>query len=254
MKLLSVWVFFLMTCFLSVSAQTISWYDQDWNKLSSKEGASYYRVAEEDTLNQRIIVQDYDLNGRVLRSGTLMTLVPEIRDGLFTWFHKNGRIQKEVLYEGNKVVNWRMLDEKGRSKLAVVVNVLGANGEELSEVMPVDKEPTFIGGSKALNTYVRKNLAYPPITAIEPIEGAVLVYFLVKENGEVTDVKVAKSLHPELDKAAVNMIASMPAWAPGTVNGNAVAVPFVLPVKFQNRSAQSFSRSNVAGSRSGKAY
>ena len=56
------------------------------------------------------------------------------------------------------------------------------------------------------------------------------------------------------NKAAEEMIASMPAWTPGTVNGNAVAVPFVLPVKFQNRSAQSFSRSNVAGSRSGEAY
>lgn len=254
MKTVSTIVCLWIASLLSLTAQTTTWYDRNWNSLPSKDGAAYYRVSVEDTLQQRFLVQDFDLSGRLYRIGTFITLVPEIRDGVFQWFHKNGRLHKEVVYEGNKVVNWRVMDEKGRAQLVVVVTFAGAHGEELAEVMPVDKEPSFVGGSRALNAYVRKHLEYPPITAIEPLEGAVLVYFVVMEDGTLTQVRVARSLHPDLDKAALDMVSSMPAWEPGTVGDQPVAVPYVMTVKFQNRSAQSFSRNNVAGSRSGKTY
>jgi hypothetical protein len=43
-----------------------------------------------------------------------------------------------------------VLDEKGRAQLAAFRS-LRAKREDLAEAMPVDKEPGFVGGKKALN-------------------------------------------------------------------------------------------------------
>lgn len=254
MKPLALLLFVFTLLGLTVTAQEVRWFDEAWNSVPSKEKAAYYRVTESDTLNHRFFVKDYYKSGKVYRTGTFLSLVPEIRDGQFIWYFKNGRIHKEVTYQGNQVTNWRVLDEKGKVKLAVVVAFKGPNGEELAEAMPVDKEPAYQGGSRPLSAFIRKNLEYPPIASNEPLEGTVLVYFTVEENGRLTNLKIAQSLHPDMDKAALTLVAKMPPWVPATVNGIPVSVPYVLPVKFYNKSAQSFSRNNVAGSRGMMTY
>lgn len=243
-----------LTTNLALSAQDVRWFDETWNALPTKENAAYYSVTEYDTLSERFSVNVYYPSGKVYRTGTFLSLVPEIREGLFMWYFKNGRVHKEMTYEGNKLTKWRVLDEKGKPKLAVPLTFKGQHGEELIEAMPVDKEPGFQGGTKALNAFIRKNLKYPPIASIEPLEGTVVVYFYVGEKGALTNVKVVQSVHPDLDKAAMDLVASMPPWVPANVEGTPVAVPYLLPVKFYNKSAQGFSGNNVARSRGRLSY
>ena len=81
--------------------------------------------------------------------------------------------------------------------------------------------------------WLRDNIKYPVIAAENGIEGRVIVQFVVSKTGSISDVRVARSVDPSLDKEAVRVVSSMPNWTPGKQNGSAVNVRFTLPVTFK---------------------
>ena len=95
----------------------------------------------------------------------------------------------------------------------------------------VEKMPSFPGGSEALKEYLKKNTRYPNPDAC--IQGRVVVVFVVDEKGNLSDVKVARSVEPSLDAEAVRVVKSMPRWNPGIEKGKAVKVRYTLPVTFR---------------------
>ena len=95
----------------------------------------------------------------------------------------------------------------------------------------VEKMPSFPWGSEALKEYLKKNTRYPNPDAC--IQGRVVVVFVVDEKGNLSDVKVARSVEPSLDAEAVRVVKSMPRWNPGIEKGKAVKVRYTLPVTFR---------------------
>ncbi|MEA4904650.1 MAG: energy transducer TonB, partial [Petrimonas sp.] len=51
--------------------------------------------------------------------------------------------------------------------------------------------------------------------------------------GSLSDIQIVRGVDPSLDKEAVRLIGSMPAWIPGTQRGNKVRVKYTLPVTFR---------------------
>ena len=76
-------------------------------------------------------------------------------------------------------------------------------------------------------------MKYPPIAAENGVQGRVIVQFVVEKDGSVTDVHVARSVDPSLDKEAVRVVKVMPKWIPGKQNGSAVRVKYTVPVLFK---------------------
>ena len=97
----------------------------------------------------------------------------------------------------------------------------------------VEEQPSFPGGAGALMQWLRDNINYPVIAAENGIEGRVTVQFVVSKTGAISDVRVARSVDPSLDKEAVRVVSSMPNWTPGKQNGSAVNVRYTLPVIFK---------------------
>jgi TonB family protein len=97
----------------------------------------------------------------------------------------------------------------------------------------VEQMPEFPGGLAALKEFVRVNLQYPQAALEKGIEGRVYVNFMVAKTGAVSDVKVAKSIDPLLDKEAARIVKSMPTWNPGKQHGDAVEVSYTLPIDFR---------------------
>ena len=97
----------------------------------------------------------------------------------------------------------------------------------------VDEMPSFPGGQSALFDFMAKNIKYPEVAEDNGIQGRVLVTFIVKKDGSLSDVRVAKSVDPSLDKEAVRVVKSMPKWIPGIEKGQYVNVKFTLPVTFR---------------------
>ena len=145
-------------------------------------------------------------------------------------------------------------DEIMNSKVAVgALNVVGndENGEVLKAkeviatepVKPKEEEnkvfdvveqmPSYPGGMGALMQYLSSHIKYPAIAEENGIQGRVICTFVVERDGSITDVRIAKSVDPSLDKEAMRVVSSMPRWIPGKQNGSAVRVKYTLPVTFR---------------------
>lgn len=97
----------------------------------------------------------------------------------------------------------------------------------------VEKMPQFGSKEADLSLYLSKNIKYPLSAREKGIEGTVFISFVVEPDGKVMNAKILRSASPELDKEALRVVQSMPAWNPGTQKGKPVAVSMNLPIKFK---------------------
>lgn len=96
----------------------------------------------------------------------------------------------------------------------------------------VEDSPVFTGGQQALMNFLQENLTYPPTAREEKIQGTVFVTFVVEKDGSITDVKVLRGVHPDIDAEAMRVVKAMPDWTPGYQEGEPVRVQFNLPIRF----------------------
>lgn len=93
----------------------------------------------------------------------------------------------------------------------------------------VETMPSFKGN---MNKWLKDNVKYPVLAQENGISGRVFVAFVVETDGSITDVKVARSVDPSLDKEAVRVVKSMPKWNPGKQRNKPVRVAFTVPINF----------------------
>ncbi|SRR5258708_6056916 len=96
----------------------------------------------------------------------------------------------------------------------------------------VEHEPEFKGGVKVFYKYLQESLHYPAIAKKNNIQGKVFLSFIVEKDGSITNVKIARGLSKEIDAEAMRVIQASPKWIPGTQNGKAVRVAYVMPLSF----------------------
>lgn len=77
------------------------------------------------------------------------------------------------------------------------------------------KAPSFPGGEKALQKYLKDNLNYPADALSNKIEGKVVTSFLIAKDGTVANARVNQPLYPSCDEEAVRLINSLPNFTPG---------------------------------------
>ncbi len=102
----------------------------------------------------------------------------------------------------------------------------------------VEVMPMFPGGETEIYKFLSKNCSYPAKASPNNIQGRVVVQFVVEKDGSIGEVKVVRSVDPDLDKEAMRVVKSMPKFIPGKMNGQNVRCWYALPVMFQlNKSA-----------------
>ncbi len=96
----------------------------------------------------------------------------------------------------------------------------------------IEEKPEFPGGEEALMKWIVDHTNYPQIPKEEGVTGKVFVSFIIDKEGNVTEVKLLNNVDPYLDKEALRVVSSLPAWKPGKQGGESVKVSFQLPIKF----------------------
>jgi TonB family protein len=97
-----------------------------------------------------------------------------------------------------------------------------------------DEMPHFPGGDSAWRAYVQGAIRYPVIARDSMQEGTVYVQFTVETDGSITNCFVRK--HPRslsLAAEALRVVCNSPKWIPGTMNGKAVRVQMIMPIRFK---------------------
>lgn len=127
-------------------------------------------------------------------------------------------------------------DESGevlKAKEVIATEPVKPKEEENKVFDVVEQMPSYPGGNGALMQYLSSHIKYPVIAEENGIQGRVICTFVVERDGSITDVRIAKSVDPSLDKEAMRVVSSMPKWIPGKQNGSAVRVKYTLPVTFR---------------------
>ena len=89
------------------------------------------------------------------------------------------------------------------------------------------------GGMQGLMEYLSKNIQYPADAHTKGIQGRVTVQFVVEKDGSISNTKVLRGVDPGLDKEAVRVASTMPAWKPGIQRGQTVRVRYTVPIMFR---------------------
>ena len=160
----------------------------------------------------------------------------------------------ELVKEENQVKQMDKLDEKvavgTENKEGVKDRTVEAVRNDIATVAPppppapkpevatkvfdvVEEMPSFPGGQGALMQYLASNIKYPVVAQENGVQGRVIVSFVVERDGSISDVKVARSVDPSLDREAQRVVKSMPRWSPGKQNGSTVRVKYTVPVVFR---------------------
>lgn len=98
--------------------------------------------------------------------------------------------------------------------------------EKIVTYLPV--MPTIIGGQKALYSKIK----YPEIPRKVNIQGRVEVEFIIDKQGNVTQPRIVRILHPDLDEEVLRVI-KLIKFSPGVQNGILVKVKMIQSVKFK---------------------
>lgn len=96
----------------------------------------------------------------------------------------------------------------------------------------VEEMPEFPGGPLALRELIAKTIKYPADALKDSIQGKVFVTFVVKADGSIGSIKIARGVHPSLDKEALRVVCQLPTWKPGKQGGKAVDVSYTVPIQF----------------------
>ena len=98
----------------------------------------------------------------------------------------------------------------------------------------VEVKPQFKGGESAMMEFIAKNVKYPQAAIDATLQGKTIVGFVVRKDGIVSDVHIKKSSgHAVLDKEAMRVVKTMPAWKPGKQKGKLVNVKCNVPINFR---------------------
>ena len=97
----------------------------------------------------------------------------------------------------------------------------------------VEQMPEFPGGMEEMMKFLQQNIQYPASAAKNKVEGRVILQFVVEKDGQIGEVKVARSVDPELDAEALRVVKSMPNFIPGRQDGKPVAVWYTIPISFK---------------------
>jgi len=119
--------------------------------------------------------------------------------------------------------------------IEVVEEVKEEVQEEEAEPEPfvvVEEMPMFPGGDPALLAYIAEHTNYPEVAKENNIQGKVIVRFCVTAKGTVSQISVLKSVDPELDKEAMRVVSTLPAFKPGKQGGKPVPVWYMVPINF----------------------
>jgi periplasmic protein TonB len=108
-----------------------------------------------------------------------------------------------------------------------------ADNEKFECILPIEWNPEFKGGQRALKLFLSKNLKYPKTNAC--VNGKVYVQFIVEKDGRITNPEIIKSLEQKFDEEALRVIRLMPKWNPGRdyQGKKAIVTRFTMPIKFE---------------------
>ncbi len=164
--------------------------------------------------NNHFLVSRSDSN--FLIQGTAYSISPFIKNGDYIYLNSQNDTLLTVHYDMDKMKSYSTLKTQLKDSVYTLV----------------DKNPIFPIKYGKLSKYISERLKYPKEFNECCIQGRVIIQVVITSTGEVTNIKVIKSLDPLIDLEAVKVVVSLPNFEPGEKNGKCVNTYFIFLVPF----------------------
>lgn len=196
----------------------------DYASLFDKDVKYYYHTKEGNKYKQEII--DLGLKYNLLTAYTSFLAVDEEK--------KEAEVDMQFIAHFSPPPLIEMSDANSEADISIepLMQAISIKEDENQVLDFAESMPNFPGGIEAMKEYIARQLKYPELEAENGVEGRVVLRFKVTATGEITDIEVLRSVSDECDKEAIRLVKMMPRWIPGKQGGKAVAVYYVLPVRF----------------------
>jgi len=250
MKRRNLFIFGMFLMPVYMYAQDTTYYDLNDDKTKSLKLAQYYKVIIPDSVHaDRSIEREYSIAGKLKLEKKLLEVRDEKGDkkpvkkldGKYRTWYENGQLHKDIDYtngnfEGQLLTYWENGELKRKDLYKGNKLIEGICYDSLGskvEYIPYEQMPRFRGGDQELFKYLSQHVRYPVSAQKNGIQGRVITQFVVDKEGNIVDLKVLRSVAPDLDAEALRVIRLMPAWEPGKQEGKEVRVKYTLPVNFR---------------------
>ncbi len=201
---------------------------------------------------------EYFPNGREYSKKTIVNTVTEekeflLRDcrdttGLLTAENGNGKwieydkefkniIEEGPVVDGIKEGDWTRMYKNNTISIASYKNGKIQLRSEVDRdgnrtCAKPDIVPEFPGGTTEFLKFLGTNIRYPSVAREKGTQGVLIVTFVIEKDGSQSGVHITRGIGDGCDEEAVRVIALMPKWKPGMLNGKPVSVAFSVPIKF----------------------
>lgn len=161
--ILSPFFLLIFVSHFSIAQQTIDtiYLNKNWQKATHKN-YEYYRISAKTDFAYQI--SNYYKNGKVQMRATYLSLEPEIKDGICTWYTKSGKIKEVVQYSKYKSDDFHYFEQS-----RIIENAYKNSLKNKS----IDSLQHFINSNKISDTglfalaYSRKAMALSKINSKE---------------------------------------------------------------------------------------
>lgn len=179
------------------------------------------KFSDTSILKKRIIMMTKKKTGR-FASMKILLAAPLAALMFFTFSCKDKVVEKEVVKA-----------EAVNASPNIEEDIYGSKIVDSLVFVVVEQMPQFPGGDAALMKTINENIKYPDIAKEKGIQGKVICKFCIDETGKVIYPQISRGVDPVLDRAAYEVIKSLPDFRPGTQGGKPVKVWYSLPINFQ---------------------
>jgi TonB family protein len=112
------------------------------------------------------------------------------------------------------------------------VNVKADGSGKVYDFVSLQSQPTFPGGMDKFYQYVLNTIQYPEEAKDKKVTGKVFLSFVIETDGELSDIKIDRTLGYGTDEEALRVLKASPKWIPGIQDGQKVRVKYNIPISF----------------------
>lgn len=193
-----------------------------------------------DSITNQVIEERYYKSGQIKSRNYFLSSTVKKLHGKQTYWNENGILHSEIYFKNGKkhgsfITYWENGQLKRQDFYSNGVFKEGFCWNREGKNIKYSKfniQPEFIGGSKGLANYLKKNIQYPRNSRTASTRGKVMVYFNVKKDGAISNVKIMKGVNLKLNNEAKRVVQNMPKWNPALRDGNPIVSEVTIPIVF----------------------
>lgn len=189
---------------------------------SNKEAYSYLLISQATGVNREVLMNKFSKSSLLKQRIMMLNKANKTNRKLSYWMVIPALILAILVVSCVKDTGETNTTEPATSTLNLDTDVY----------KEVDEMPVFAEGNETLIDFFQREVEYPESCKSDEVTGKVLINFIVDEEGTASNFEVVKSPDERLTMAALDVMAEMPKWTPGKVDGQNVKTQLTLPIMY----------------------